>query len=90
MPHWHVDVAVATTKAWRFVDEMREIASTQAGAGLVADLFEGVAAAYDRAAGTALGARSPEDVDRGLTVDEAVDLLRAARPVDRSCGCPDA
>ena len=51
-------VALAATKAWRFVDEMREIAATQGAAGLPAELFEGVAAAY--AALPSSG--SPEDV----------------------------
>jgi 3-hydroxyisobutyrate dehydrogenase-like beta-hydroxyacid dehydrogenase len=76
VPHWHIDVAVAASKGWRFVDEMNEIARTQADAGLPADLFEGVAAAYERAARTELGHADPEHVDPCATVDAVVAGLR--------------
>ena len=39
-------IAVSTTKAERFVGEMREIAATQAGAGLTPALFEAMAEVY--------------------------------------------
>ena len=39
-------IAVSTTKAGRFVGEMREIAATQAGAGLTPALFEAMAEVY--------------------------------------------
>jgi 3-hydroxyisobutyrate dehydrogenase-like beta-hydroxyacid dehydrogenase len=76
VPHWHIDVAVAASKGWRFVDEMNEIARTQADAGLPADLFEGVAAAYERAARTELGHADPEHIDPSATVDAVVAGLR--------------
>ncbi len=80
VPTWHLDVAVSATKAWRFVDEMHEIARTQQAVGLPGELFEGVAAAYERAARTELGASSPEDVDRAASVDEVLARLRAQPP----------
>ena len=76
VPHWHIDVAVAASKGWRFVDEMTEIARTQADAGLPAGLFEGVAAAYERAARTELGHADPEHIDPSVTVDAVVAGLR--------------
>lgn len=54
-------IGLAATKAWRFVDEMREIAATQRAAGLPAALFEGMAQAYEELARRA-GGRTPEDV----------------------------
>ena len=55
---------------------MNEIARTQADAGLPADLFEGVAAAYERAARTELGHADPEHIDPSATVDAVVAGLR--------------
>lgn len=76
VPHWHSDVAVAAAKAWRFADEMREIASTQGDAGLPAALFDGVAAAYAHAAGTRLGRTPLEALDRSAGMDEVLADLR--------------
>jgi hypothetical protein len=59
--------AVAATKAWRFADEMDEIAATQAAAGLTPDLFAAMATVYRRLATSDWGARRPEDVPAGLT-----------------------
>ena len=76
VPGWHTSVAIAASKAWRFVDEMHEIASTQRSAGLPDALFEGVAAVFERAARTPLGRTAVEDVDRAASVDEVLDGLR--------------
>ena len=81
VPRWHLDVAVAATKAWRFVDEMQQIARTQSDVGLPAELFEGVAAAYTRAAETELGQSAPEDVDRASSVEDVMARLRDALPM---------
>ncbi|HEY2223863.1 DUF1932 domain-containing protein [Actinomycetospora sp.] len=59
--------AAAATKAWRFVDEMDEIAATQAGAGLTPDLFAAMATVYRHLATSDWGARRPEDVPARLT-----------------------
>jgi 3-hydroxyisobutyrate dehydrogenase-like beta-hydroxyacid dehydrogenase len=53
-------VARAATKAHRFVDEMRQIATTQAGAGLTPALFEALAEVYADIARTALADGDPE------------------------------
>lgn len=66
----HDDVAraaVAATKAWRFVDEMAEIAATQAAAGLTPDLFAAMTTVYRHLATSEWGARRPEDVPAELT-----------------------
>jgi 3-hydroxyisobutyrate dehydrogenase-like beta-hydroxyacid dehydrogenase len=76
VPTWHLDVALAATKAWRFVGEMREIAATQADADLPAALFDGVAAAYEHAAGSTLGHTAPENLDPTATVDDILAALR--------------
>ena len=68
-------VRVAATKAHRFVDEMREIAATQAAAGLTPALFEAFAAVYADIAGTALAEGEPETADRTLTPAELVHRL---------------
>jgi 3-hydroxyisobutyrate dehydrogenase-like beta-hydroxyacid dehydrogenase len=68
-------VAVAATKAHRYVDEMREIAATQAGAGLTPTLFEAFAAVYADIAGTRLAAGDPESTDRTLSPDQIVQRL---------------
>jgi HAD superfamily hydrolase (TIGR01509 family) len=67
VPNWPADVALAATKADRFVDEMREIATTQADAGVAPELFDGIAAAYERAAQTPLAQQDPESIDPGST-----------------------
>ncbi|GAA4785159.1 NAD(P)-dependent oxidoreductase [Actinomycetospora chlora] len=58
--------AVAATKAWRFVDEMTEIAATQAGAGLTPDLGEALATVYRALATSEWGARRPDEVPADL------------------------
>ena len=68
-------VVGAATKAHRFVDEMREIAATQAEAGLTPALFEAFAAVYADIAGTALAAGDPESADRDLAPAEIVRRL---------------
>jgi 3-hydroxyisobutyrate dehydrogenase-like beta-hydroxyacid dehydrogenase len=59
-------VAVAATKADRYVPEMLEIARTQADAGLPASLFEAFAAVYGRLARSGLARQDPESIDRNL------------------------
>jgi 3-hydroxyisobutyrate dehydrogenase-like beta-hydroxyacid dehydrogenase len=68
-------VAVAATKAHRYVDEMREIAATQASAGLTPALFAAFAEVYAQIAGTGLAHGEPESADRALTPAEIVAQL---------------
>lgn len=72
VPHWHRDVALAATKAGRFVEEMRQIAITQVGAGQERQLFSGVAAAYARVSRSPLGRSAPESVDPDVSVDSVL------------------
>jgi 3-hydroxyisobutyrate dehydrogenase-like beta-hydroxyacid dehydrogenase len=53
-------IALATSKAGRFVGEMEQIAATQGAAGASAELFTGMAAVYDRLSRTELAALPPE------------------------------
>jgi len=55
---------------------MREIAATQAAAGLPADLFEAVAACYSSISETPLAAATPEQAD---AADDLVAVLEGLR-----------
>jgi 3-hydroxyisobutyrate dehydrogenase-like beta-hydroxyacid dehydrogenase len=68
-------IAVAATKAWRFVDEMQQIAATQRAAGLPGELFEAMALVYEALAGTELATGDPETVD--ATPDRVIAALTA-------------
>ena len=67
-------IARAAAKSERYVPEMREIASTQAAAGLPGELFAGVAAVYRSAASTPPARRAPEDVGDPKLVDVLDEL----------------
>ena len=82
VPTWHLDVALAATKSARFVDEMREIARTQGDVGLPAGLFNGVAAAFARAATTKLGQATPEVLALTASVSEVLAGLDAPAAAD--------
>ena len=71
-------LASAATKAERYVGEMREIAQTQAAAGLPPELFDGFAALYEAIARTPLAREDPESVDPALTLDAVLERLSAA------------
>jgi 3-hydroxyisobutyrate dehydrogenase-like beta-hydroxyacid dehydrogenase len=65
-------VVLAATKAHRYVPEMREIATTQADAGLTSALFEAYASIYAEIAGSTLAAFDPETVDAQMPASEVV------------------
>ncbi len=69
-------IARASTKAWRYVDEMREIAATQATAGLRPELFEAFALVYDGIAARAV-ADAPERVEGDLALEDVLERLSA-------------
>ncbi|MFI5049591.1 MAG: DUF1932 domain-containing protein [Gaiellales bacterium] len=69
-------IATAASKAERYVAEMREIAATQSGAGLPAELFEAIAACYASVAETPLAAATPEQAD---AADDLVAVLEGLR-----------
>jgi 3-hydroxyisobutyrate dehydrogenase-like beta-hydroxyacid dehydrogenase len=65
-------VAVAATKAARYVPEMYEIAATQGGAGLPSALFEAYAQVWSLIAASPLAASDPETIDPELAADAVV------------------
>ena len=69
-------IAVATSKAHRFVGEMEQISATQGAAGASPDLFAGMAAVYDRLSRTDLGRLSPEEAADLADLAEVLDRLR--------------
>ncbi len=73
-------VAVSATKAHRYVAEMREISTAQAGAGLNPELFAAFADVYAEISTTQLAAGDPESVAKSMTADEIVALLRLSGP----------
>ena len=68
-------IAVAATKAERFVGEMHEIAATQAAAGLTPALFEAMAEVYEVLARTPLAAAAPEDIDGAPVLEDVLEEL---------------
>lgn len=71
-------IAVSTTKAGRFVGEMREIAATQGSAGLTPALFDAMAEVYDALAQTPLAAEAPESVESAPLLEDVLDRLKLA------------
>jgi 3-hydroxyisobutyrate dehydrogenase-like beta-hydroxyacid dehydrogenase len=72
-------VAVAATKAHRYVAEMLEIAATQESAGLTPLLFESFAQIYREIAGTPLADGDPESVRNALSDEEVAAGLNSAQ-----------
>jgi 3-hydroxyisobutyrate dehydrogenase-like beta-hydroxyacid dehydrogenase len=68
-------VPSAAAKAHRYVDEMREIAATQAAADLSPALFEAYADIYSEIATTGLAESDPEHTNGTLAPDEVVRRL---------------
>jgi 3-hydroxyisobutyrate dehydrogenase-like beta-hydroxyacid dehydrogenase len=64
----------ASAKAWRYVAEMEEIATTQATAGLTPELFRSLAAVYAELATRAV-ADAPEEVADEVALDEVLRRL---------------
>ena len=71
-------LAVSTTKAGRYVGEMREIADTQANAGLTPVLFEAMAEVYGHLAETDLAAAAPESIPPEPPLEEVLDRVASA------------
>jgi len=62
-------------KAYRWVAEMEEIASTFADAGFSPQIFDGIARVYRVVADSPLGRETPEARSRGATVADYVGIL---------------
>jgi 3-hydroxyisobutyrate dehydrogenase-like beta-hydroxyacid dehydrogenase len=74
------EVALAATKAHRYVAEMREIARSQAAAGLTPALFEAFAEIWAEVADRPLADGRPETLSRELTVRQVADGLPTRAP----------
>jgi 3-hydroxyisobutyrate dehydrogenase-like beta-hydroxyacid dehydrogenase len=72
--HW---IANSAAKSGRYVAEMRQIASTQAAAGLTPALFEAIAEVYEALARAPLASLSPEELDPDLSLEDALEALRS-------------
>jgi 3-hydroxyisobutyrate dehydrogenase-like beta-hydroxyacid dehydrogenase len=72
-------LASAGAKSGRYVAEMREIAATQAAAGLTPALFDAIAEVYERLALAPLAQAAPEDLPAGLALADMLDELRVTR-----------
>ncbi len=70
-------LAVSTTKAGRYVGEMREIAATQASVGLTPALFDAMAQVYAHLAETTLAAEAPESIPLEPRLEEILERLGA-------------
>lgn len=68
-------MARAATVSGRYVPEMREIAATQGAAGLPTALFEAMAEVYEALSSRPLARLAPEELDRDLSLDDALDAL---------------
>jgi 3-hydroxyisobutyrate dehydrogenase-like beta-hydroxyacid dehydrogenase len=64
----------ASAKAWRYVAEMEEIATTQASAGLTPELFQALASVYAELATRAV-ADAPEEVADKVALDDVLRRL---------------
>ena len=69
-------LARTSAKAWRYVDEMRQIAATQASVGLPPELFEAFAVVYVGLAERAV-VEAPEQVDGALSLVDVLEQLNA-------------
>ena len=69
-------IAVSTTKSGRFVGEMREIAATQADAGLTPALFEAMAEVYAALAESELATEAPEAIPTVLELEDVLQRLK--------------
>jgi 3-hydroxyisobutyrate dehydrogenase-like beta-hydroxyacid dehydrogenase len=70
------EVALASTKAHRYVAEMQEIARSQAAAGLTPALFEAVAEVWADIADRPLADDQPETLSRDITAEQVAEGLR--------------
>jgi 3-hydroxyisobutyrate dehydrogenase-like beta-hydroxyacid dehydrogenase len=68
-------LAVSATKANRFVAEMREIAATQASAGLTPTLFEAMAEVYEAVARSEIAAEAPEAIPSEPDLEDVLDRI---------------
>ena len=68
-------LAVSATKADRYVGEMREIAATQASAGLTPALFEAMAEVREGIARSSVAAEAPEAIPSEPELEDVLDRI---------------
>jgi 3-hydroxyisobutyrate dehydrogenase-like beta-hydroxyacid dehydrogenase len=69
-------LAMAASKAPRYVGEMREIAATQGAAGLTPSLFDAMADVYEGLAASPLARANPEEIPADLPLEDVLEGLR--------------
>lgn len=79
--HPAVRIAMAASKADRYVGEMREISATQSAAGARPELYDAMATVYQSVAVTELAALAPE---QAATVADLTDALERLVPAGES------
>jgi 3-hydroxyisobutyrate dehydrogenase-like beta-hydroxyacid dehydrogenase len=72
-------LASAASKSPRYVAEMREIAATQAAAGLTPALFDAIGEVFLALSASELARSAPEELARGITLDDVLGGLQGAR-----------
>jgi 3-hydroxyisobutyrate dehydrogenase-like beta-hydroxyacid dehydrogenase len=77
--HAGVQIAMAASKAGRFVGEMQEIAETQHAAGARGELYDAMAVVYESLAGTELATLTPEAAASMTDLAAVLDLLVSAK-----------
>jgi 3-hydroxyisobutyrate dehydrogenase-like beta-hydroxyacid dehydrogenase len=77
--HPEVRIASAASKSHRYVDEMREIAMTQASAGLPSAVFEAIAGAYEAISLSPAAQATPEQATQAATLDEILAAIAPTR-----------
>jgi 3-hydroxyisobutyrate dehydrogenase-like beta-hydroxyacid dehydrogenase len=75
-------LATAASKSDRYVAEMREIAATQAAAGLTPALFDAMADVFTALSATELARSAPEEIAPDATLDDVLAGLHDARRAD--------
>jgi 3-hydroxyisobutyrate dehydrogenase-like beta-hydroxyacid dehydrogenase len=75
-------LASAASKSGRYVGEMREIASTQAAAGLTPALFEAMADVFSDLSDTALAQAAPEDIATSPALEDVLARMHVQREED--------
>ena len=83
MLKWSSARCQACPKAARWVGEMEEIAQAWANLGLPTQILEGAAAVYRFVGRTDLSLKTPEQRQRGQTLEEVTAIL-SARLSDRA------
>ncbi|MGH3071765.1 MAG: DUF1932 domain-containing protein [Gaiellaceae bacterium] len=77
-------LAVSATKADRYVGEMREIAATQASAGLTPALFEAMAEVYAALSEAPLAAEAPEAIPAEPSLTDVLERLSSSSAGERT------